>query len=195
MLHVLSSGAPPVEQPLTQYESQIPRHVRAMVRDADLAEELTQETFLRALATRSTLRDSQAALGWLYRIATNVTLDHLRRRALPVTPEPLSEEELELAATKQRTPSSVQTTLEQAEMSECVQNYLGALSDDQRVALLLHDVHGLSNPEIAELLDCSLANAKIRVHRARKRLRELLADGCAFSQDERGELVCDPKRS
>ncbi|MGZ4462734.1 MAG: RNA polymerase sigma factor [Gaiellaceae bacterium] len=188
-----SGGASALEQPLTQYESQIQRHVRAMVRDADLAEELTQETFLRALAARSSLRDSGAMLGWLYRIATNVSLDHLRRRELPLEPTPLPEEELDLAASKGRAPSSVEAKLERAEMSECVQDYLAALSDDQRVALLLHDVHGLSNPEVAELVGCSLASAKIRVHRARKRMRELLAEGCAFSHDERGALVCDPK--
>ena len=76
-------------------------------------------------------------------------------------------------------------------MSDCVQGYLAALPDDYRVAILLHDTHGLSNPEIAELLDCSLATAKIRVHRARARLRETLSTACTFEIDERGVLVCD----
>ena len=195
MHRVLSSGAPSIGQPLTQYESQVQRHLRAMVRNADLAEELTQETFLRALAAHTTLRDDQATLGWLYRIATNVALDHLRRQSLPVAPALVPDEELERAATKRDAPASVQTKVEQAEMSGCVQGYLGALPDDQRVAVLLHDAHGLSNPEIAELVGCSLANAKMRVHRGRKRLHELLEDGCTFSLDERGELVCDPKQS
>ena len=195
MHRVLSSGAPTIELPLAQYEPQIQRHLRAMVRNADLAEELTQDTFLRALGTHSTLRDDQATLGWLYRIATNVALDQLRRQSLPVAPALVPKEELELAATRQDAAASVQTKVEQAEMSECVQGYLGALSDEQRVAVLLHDAHGLSNPEIAELVGCSLANAKMRVHRGRKRLHELLEDACAFSLDERGELVAIPKQS
>ena len=78
-------------------------------------------------------------------------------------------------------------------MSACVQGYLAALPDDYRVAILLHDAHGLSNPEIAELLGCSLATAKIRVHRARTRLRETLSTACTFEIDQRGVLVCDPE--
>jgi RNA polymerase sigma-70 factor (ECF subfamily) len=78
------------------------------------------------------------------------------------------------------------------EQSECVQGYLAKLPDDYRIAILLHDAHGLSNPEIAELLGCSLATAKIRVHRAPARLRETLDAACSFEVDERGVLVCDP---
>jgi RNA polymerase sigma-70 factor (ECF subfamily) len=78
-------------------------------------------------------------------------------------------------------------------MSACVEGYLAALPDDYRIAILLHDAHGLSNPEIAELVGCSLATAKIRVHRARARLRETLSAACSFEIDERGVLVCDPQ--
>ena len=63
---------------------------------------------------------------------------------------------------------------------------------EYRFAIIFHDAHGLSNPEIAELLGCSLATAKIRVHRARARLRETLDAACSFEIDERGVLVCDP---
>ncbi len=73
-----------------------------------------------------------------------------------------------------------------------VQSYLETLPDDYRVAVLLHDVYGLSNPEIAQLLGCSVATAKIRLHRARRRLREVLDAACAFDIDERGVLVCEP---
>ena len=59
--------------------------------------------------------------------------------------------------------------------------------------ILLHDVEGLTNPEIAELLGASVPAVKIRLHRARNRLRDALAGACSFSTDERGVLVCDPK--
>jgi RNA polymerase sigma-70 factor (ECF subfamily) len=83
--------------------------------------------------------------------------------------------------------------IEQKEMSACVQEYLDSLSDSYRAVILLHDMQGLSNPEIAEMLGCSLATVKIRLHRARARLRAKLAKGCDFSQDKRGVVVCDPK--
>src|SRR6266511_5542806 len=75
------------------------------------------------------------------------------------------------------------------------QSYLETLPDDYRAAIFLHDVCGLRNPEIARLLDCSVATAKIRLHRARRRLREVLDAACAFDIDERGVLVCEPTPS
>lgn len=80
-------------------------------------------------------------------------------------------------------------------MSECVQRALGSLPDDYRVALMLHDGRGLSNPEIAELLGCSLATVKTRVHRARNRLREVFDAACVVAPDERGVLICESQRS
>ena len=183
------------EQALAQYRAPIQRHIRAMVRSADEADELTQETFLRALSSAASLRDPQATLAWLFRIATNVSLDHLRRRRVTsarLEVNPVSEEEV--GASKDEPPSSIEFTLEQMEMSACVQRALATLPDDYRVALLLHDGHGLSNPEIAELLGCSLATAKIRVHRARKRLRETFEVACVVAPDGRGVLVCEEQR-
>jgi RNA polymerase sigma-70 factor (ECF subfamily) len=183
------------ERALAQYRARIQRHIRAMVRDADEAEELTQETFVRALAGAASLRDPQATLAWLYRIATNVSLDHLRRRrARSARLEAKAVSEEEVGASEEGTPSSIEFPLEQMEMSACVQRVLGTLPDTYRVALLLHDGHGLSNPEIAELLGCSLATVKIRVHRARKRLREAFDTACVVASDERGVLVCEAQR-
>lgn len=179
---------------LVPFRTQVQRHILAMVRDRAEAEELTQDTYARALARIDQLRDPQAALAWLYRIATTVALDRLRQRRPPTVAldeARLSGEAAERAAGREREPSLLDA-LEQSEMSECVQGYLAALPDDYRVAILLHDAHGLSNPEIAELLGCSLATAKIRVHRARARLRETLATACTFEIDDRGVLVCDP---
>ncbi len=78
-------------------------------------------------------------------------------------------------------------------MSACVQDYLAELSDSYRAVILLHDAEGLTNPEIAEMLGVSVATVKIRLHRARAKLRAALARACSFSTDERGVLVCDPK--
>ena len=189
---VASAG---LEGRLVPFRSQVQRHILAMVRDQAEAEELTQETYARALERIGQLRDPQAALAWLYRIATTVTLDRLRKRRPPTVAldeVALSGNDSAGAADGERQPSLLDA-LEQSEMSECVQAYLAQLPDDYRIAILLHDAHGLSNPEIAELLGCSLATAKIRVHRARARLRETLATACSFEIDERGVLVCDPQ--
>ena len=196
MAGAVNVASPTHEARLVPFRAQVQRHILAMVRDTAEAEELTQDTYARALERIGQLRDPQAALAWLYRIATTVALDRIRRRRAPTVPLDTvasAGEAAEQAAERQRPPTLLEGALESSEMSECVQGYLAALPDDYRVAILLHDAHGLSNPEIAELLGCSLATAKIRVHRARARLRETLGAACTFEIDERGVLVCDPQ--
>jgi RNA polymerase sigma-70 factor (ECF subfamily) len=178
---------------LVPFHPQVQRHLLAMVRDAALAEELTQETYARALERLHQIRDPQAALAWLYRIATTVALNRLRQRRPATVPLDEFSDEIGEAASRDRRPSLVEGSFEATEMSGCVDGYLAALPDDYRIAILLHDAHGLGNAEIAELVGCSLASAKIRVHRARTRLRESLTNACSFEIDERGVLVCEPR--
>jgi len=184
-----------LEARLLAYRPLIERHIRALVRDKADAEELTQDSYTRALLRIDELRDPQAALAWLYRIATNVCLDRLRRRqpcTVPLDVEVVGPEDSDDAGTREQPASEIQMAVERAEMSECVQRYLETLPDDYRTVIFLHDVYELSNPEIAELLDCSVATAKIRLHRARVRLRGVLKAACTFEIDERGVMVCDP---
>lgn len=196
MADAVDVASPTREARLMPFRAQVQRHILAMVRDAGEAEELTQDAYACALKRIGQLRDPQAALAWLYRIATTVALDRLRqRRPLTISLDTVSSAgaEAEQAADRERAPSLLAGALESSEMSECVQGYLAGLPDDYRIAILLHDAHGLSNSEIAELLGCSLATAKIRVHRARVRLRETLDTACSFEIDERGVFVCDPQ--
>lgn len=175
-----------------QYNGPIRGYVRSLVRSAEEAEEITQETFLRAHRKLHSLEDSDKLSPWLYRIATNLSYDALRRSGR--RPPADSLEEAPAAEPAERGPRLDQV-IEQREMSSCVREYIEELPDTYRAVILLHDLEGLSNPEIARLLGISLATAKIRLHRARKRLREALGEGCSFSRDERDVLVCERKGS
>jgi RNA polymerase sigma-70 factor, ECF subfamily len=167
------------------------RYVMSMVRDTAEAEDLTQDTFLRAHQRRDSLRDEGAQTAWLYRIATHVCLDRLRQYARRSPKE--SDTDLDDIDVAEPDTPSLQQTLEQDEMSECVQRYLNRLSDSYRAVILLYDMHDLTAPEIAQLLGESLATIKIRLHRARRKLSVALAAGCEFSHDERDVLVCESK--
>ncbi len=167
------------------------RYIMSMVRDTDEAEDLTQETFLRAYRGRDSLRDEGAQTAWLYRIATHVCLDRLRQYARRAPKE--SETDLDEVDVAEPDSPSLQQTIEREEMSTCVQRYLNRLSDGYRAVILLHDMHELTAPEIAQLLGESLATVKIRLHRARHKLRIALEAGCAFSYDERSVLTCESK--
>jgi RNA polymerase sigma-70 factor (ECF subfamily) len=175
-----------------EYYDRIFRYVLGMVHDSDEAEDLTQDTFLKAYRQRDSLRDAGALVAWLYRIATHITLDHLRQRGRRSPQE--SEADLAEVELPDLDGPSVQEAIEQEEMSACVQQYLANLPDSYRAVILLHDMHGLTGAEIAETLGVPLATVKIRLHRARKRLNAVLKEGCNFSYDERNVLVCEPKK-
>jgi RNA polymerase sigma-70 factor (ECF subfamily) len=83
--------------------------------------------------------------------------------------------------------------LEQHAMSDCVLGFLAELPDSYRTVLLLHDLQGLTDAEIAAQTSLSLENVKVRLHRARLRLKGTLAQGCEFSHNDRGVFVCTPK--
>jgi RNA polymerase sigma-70 factor (ECF subfamily) len=169
-----------------------------MVRDPAEAEDLTQETLLRAYGKLASLEDPARLVPWLYRIATNVTYDRFRQASYRHRPQQLSEDgegpDREAVVDLADSGPRLDKLMQQQEMSSCVQDYIAALPESYRAVILLHDVQGLTNPEIAEMLGLTLATVKIRVHRARNRLRAALGEGCSFSSDERGVKVCEPRR-
>ncbi len=167
------------------------RYILSMVQDTAEAEDLTQETFLRAYRRRDSLREEGAQTAWLYRIATHVSLDRLRQYARRGPME--SDTDLDQVEIAEPDTPSLQKTIERDEMSWCVQNYLNRLSDSYRAVILLHDMHELTASEIAQLLGESLDNVKIRLHRARHKLKIALEAGCDFSVDENSTLTCESK--
>jgi len=173
------------------HHQRIYRYALSLMHDPAEADDVVQETFLRAYRRLDSLRDPAALTTWLYRIATHVGLDRIRQRTRRVP----METEVDPAEADEADPAapSLQHMVEQSEMGECVQRYLESLSDGYRAVILLHDLHGLSGPEIAATLGLSLANVKIRLHRARRKLQAQLEAGCAFSHDERDVLVCEPR--
>lgn len=183
--------ASPNSQDPEQFRSRLTRYIRSIVRDAGEAEDLAQETLLRAYLQRSSLRDMQAFESWLFKTATNVSIDRLRQRAATVerhahTPV----EDLPIADQARPSPFAI---VQQDEMSQCVQQYLANLPDANRAVLLLHDVEKLTAVEIAGLLQLPVSTVKMRLHRARKRLQVLLKDACQFDRDDRGVFICEPK--
>ncbi len=167
------------------------RYIVSLVQDTAEAEDLTQETFLRAYLRRDSLRYEDAQTSWLYRIATHVCLDRLRQYARRGPME--SDIDLDQVDVAEPDTPSRQQSIERNEMSGCVQRYLNRLSDSYRAVILLHDMHELTVPEIAQLLGESLATVKIRLHRARRKLSIALEAGCEFSHDERDVLMCESK--
>jgi RNA polymerase sigma-70 factor, ECF subfamily len=166
------------------------------------AEDLTQEVFVKVRQGLRNFRGKSQLSTWIYRIATNAGLDRLRSSSYQRTvQESLSndsviEDEIGIEDkdvwTGEKTPT-VEQELIRKEMNECIRNFIEKLPENYRTILVLGELEGLKNHEIAEILRVSLDTVKIRLHRARAKLREELQTHCSFYHDERNELACDLK--
>jgi RNA polymerase sigma-70 factor (ECF subfamily) len=169
--------------------ARIRRYILRLVRNPAEADDLTQETFLRAHAKLASLRDETALTAWLYRIATHICYDRFRQASRLPPHDALDD----VPEQRDSRAPRLDALLERAEMSACVQDFIAELPDNYRSVILLHDLHDLTSREIADMQGCTVETAKIRLHRARARLRTALAQGCHFSHDERSALVCRPR--
>jgi RNA polymerase sigma-70 factor (ECF subfamily) len=191
---VRTSMAVETSQPidLGRYRQALLDHIRSIVRNPTEAEDVLQEVLVKAHQSIGLLRAEGALATWLFRIATHLGIDHLRKHSRQ--PEVAQDVDPKDLASEDDGAPGLQRMLEQQEMSACVRRFLLNLPSVYRTVLLLHDLDGLTAPEIASSLGITVENAKVRLHRARTALRAALEAGCSFSCDERGVLVCEPKR-
>ena len=182
------------------HSSYRPRIVRYLTRlvGPDAAEDLTQEVFVRVSRGLQDFKGAAKLSTWIYRIATNVATDRLRSRSFKQTRsdkaiahEVGSVEDVD-ALHDEKSPS-VERQLIRDQMSSCVHDYINTLPENYRAVVVLSDIEGLTNGEIAEVLELTLNTVKIRLHRGRVKLKEKLEAGCHFDRDEEDTLVCDPK--
>lgn len=139
-----------------------------MLGDHAMAEDVVQDTFVKAYANLSRLREPAAARGWLYRIAHRSSIDELRRRRdVPTDPDALPHRPTDDEQGPERTAL-------RADLRRRLQAAVSALSDTERGAFVLRDVQGLSVSEAAEVLSCSESAVKMRTHRARLTLQNRL---------------------
>ncbi len=171
-----------------KYYDRLKKFITKLVKDRWVAEDLIQETFLRVQKNLGSVRDPAKMSSWVFRIAYNLCQDHfksikLRKADARESPEPVPDPFMEFP---------VQKELEQSQMGACVQEQMNLLPEPQRAVLILYDLMGFNHGEIAEILDISKENAKVRLHRARKGLRAILKEKCTFQLDERNVLICEP---
>ena len=180
------------EQVYEDYQDKLLRYLTGMVGPAE-AEDLTQEVFVKISLGLESFRGESSLNTWVYRIAANAAIDLLRRsasradRCLPVEGgEVFGGDE----AFSNGLPASEQRVIKQ-EMNDCIRQVINNLPEDYRSVIVLSELEDLPDGEIAEILGVSLQTVKIRLHRARARLRQALQNECVFYQDEHGKLACD----
>jgi RNA polymerase sigma-70 factor (ECF subfamily) len=173
-----------------QYYDRVGKFVLSTVKDQWAAEDILQETFVRVRKNQESLKDPSKISSWIFRIAYNLCQDHFRQ----TKKSPLNESE-EHDKPDTRKEIFVQKQMEQQQMGQCVQDQTDQLPESQRTVLFLFDIMEFSNQEISDILGISVENVKIRLHRARKKLKSLLEKACTFERDERNVLVCEPSKT
>jgi len=170
-------------------------HYIARLAGSEEAEDITQEVFEKVHRGLEGFKGESQLSTWIYRIATNAALDRMRAPSFRRTPGELEEasEDRNVWTGRKKTP--VDQQLIRKEMSECVQEHIDKLSSDYKTVILLSEQEGLTNREIADVLQISLDAVKIRLHRARTSLKKILDEACDFYHNEQSILACDRKYS
>ena len=182
-----------------EFRPRILRYLARMVGEAE-AEDLTQEVFAKAAHALGAFRGESSLATWIYRIATNTALDAMKKgsfrqiaRGANVPLEEIAAAgDGALACVDGGNPSLDERVI-RGEMNACIRQVIETLPANYRTCIVLSDLEDLSDAEIAEVLGLSLQAAKVRLHRARARLRESLEASCVFYRDERNEMACDRK--
>jgi RNA polymerase sigma-70 factor, ECF subfamily len=165
------------------------RYLQRYVGNQATAEDLLQETLARMDRGLPDFAGRATAKTWAFSIATRVAADYLRKpdRRIQIV-------EVDEATQHSDTEPTIDERLVVDEMSACVRQVIASLPEDYRAALVLHELQGLTAEGTAEICGCSLATAKIRIHRARLRLKDALKDECEFYRDSDNVFRCDRKQ-
>lgn len=182
-----------------EFHRRIHLYLERMVGKSE-AEDLTQEVFMKIDKGLKEFKGESGISTWVYRIATNAALDKLQSRAYRENKYKVSlnsaEEETESKGAGVLMAETTLTAEREAvreEMNECIREFVDKLPGDYKTVLILSEFKDLQNQQIADILGISLDAVKIRLHRARTRLRAEFEAGCDFYHDEDGKLACDRK--
>jgi len=191
-LHTPASWSDPAEFELVvlNYEKKVYNLIYRMLLNEEDAKDLTQETFLRVYSGLGRFR-GEASLGtYIYRVATNLCLDLMRRRRYRQTlslDEPGRDGDRSLLEKVADEAAGTDREVERRDLQRAVQRAIATLDADHRAVIILREYNGLSYDEIAAILEIAPGTVKSRLNRAREKLRRELLNFSSVNNGERGE--------
>lgn len=165
-----------------RYERPVFSLIYRMVRDREAAEDLAQDSFVKVLNHLDRYRPEFKFSSWIFKIANNVAIDHLRRRQLDtvsIDGSPHAASAAEAASSAFEIAAQQESALEEMEAREigsAIERAIARLRPEYRSCIMLRHVEGRSYEEIAATLDLPLGTVKTYIHRARNELRAALQD-------------------
>lgn len=164
------------------FAAKLKQFIVARVHDVTVSEDILQEVFLKVQQRLGQLEDAGKLQGWIYQITRNAIADYFRAQ------KPTAELAESIPALEE-TPEGIP-----AELACAFRGMVDALPEPYREAVVLADLEGLSQKELAERLSISYSGAKSRVQRGREKLKEALLECCRFQFDRRGNIIeCEPR--
>lgn len=183
-----SNHPPSLDAALAEVAQPVLRYLERYTGNRAIAQDLQQETLLKVTRGFASFAGRSSLKTWAFSIASRVAADYFRHpdRQLRIV-------ELDEAMDLPALDVAASDRLIETEMNQCMRQVIDSLPTHYRAALVLHDLEGLSAEEAAQICECSVANTKIRLHRARSRLKEALTRQCDFYHDDAGAYRCDRK--
>ena len=173
-----------IEETWQQLYPALRRFVVQRIPDESTALDVLQTAFLKILSYKDQLREEKKVNAWVYQIIRNVIIDHYRAEN--------KTKQLGLEMTKQEEEMDIENRHE--EFAQCIPGMLDSLPEKYKTALVLTELKGLSQKELAEQLGITYSGAKSRVQRGRKMLKEAILACCEVKVDTYGNVVDYNKR-
>ncbi|MDZ7339257.1 MAG: sigma-70 family RNA polymerase sigma factor [candidate division KSB1 bacterium] len=163
---------------MDRYRGPIFRMVHHMVRNRQQAEDLVQETFIKAFAALANFNEDYAFSTWLYKIAINNCIDYFRKKKLATfsLEQPIQARDGEIAREFPDLGSSPDRTLLAKERTALIEEAIASLPERYRICIILRHQEDRSYEEIAQILHVPLGTVKARIFRAREMLKKRLKD-------------------
>lgn len=180
------------------FHEKIRRYLTRMVGEHE-ADDLSQEVFIKIAQGLTEFRGDSQISTLIYKIATNTAYDRLRRKKVfPVITQSPAKMDVDGSKSEENdlfdeTEGDTEQKIIREEMNGCIREIIETLPDAYRSVIILSELENMKDQEIAEILDLTLHNTKIRLHRARTRLRKDLESACVFYRNGNNVLACDRK--
>lgn len=175
------------EQLIAGYQKRVFNIALKMIGNPEDASELAQETFIRVFKSIGKFKEESLFSTWIYRIATNICLDELRKRKGKKEislDEDIKLENGEVSRQIEDTGPSPEAVAERNELRRKVNDAIGLLTEEHRLVIIMRDIQGFSYEEIAKITGCPEGTVKSRINRARQSLKQLLKDRVELLNEE-----------
>jgi len=159
-----------------QFSEILKRYIYSKVKNKEISKDLLQEVFVKIHLNSDKLKSTDSLKSWVYSITHNVIIDYFKNQSKPI---PV----LELAEPIENQPHAAEN---------CILPLINNLPDKYKEALLLSEIKGKKQQEVAEILHITLPGAKSRIQRGRKLLQQGFIDCCNYKLNSEGFLVGEP---